>query len=174
MIWRAKIQDVTSVQPSISLFNFPQKEITRDFSTTFEGLSEAVFYSSSLDPYPEQEQPHLGVANVSIDITNPVTIDPDKKVLVIVTTQPLFNGATFNAGNLIYRSRYVLVGADNPTGYDFNYMHPGTYYVNAIYDDNGDQNFSSGDFMNSSFDAPLTVNGEATANTSVTINFQIP
>jgi len=174
MIWRAKIKDVTSAQPAISLFNFPQKVITRDFTTTFEGLSEAVFYSRAQDPYPENEQPHLGVSNVLINITNPATIDQNKKVLIIVTTQPLFSGMTFNAANLKYRSRYVLVGAESPTGYDFKYMHPGSYYVNAIYDSNGDQSFSSGDFMNSNFDIPLTLSSEGTASATVDINFQIP
>jgi len=53
-------------------------------------------------------------------------------------------------------------------------MHPGDYYVNAIYDENGDFNFSSGDYMNSSFDIPLTLSSEGTASASVDINFQIP
>ena len=174
MIWRAKIKDVTSAQPAITLFNYPQKELTRDFSTTFEGLSDACFYSVAQDPYPESEQSYLGVSTVTINITNPVTIDPNKKVLIMVTTQPMFSGLTYNAANLKYRSRYVLVGANNPTGYDFNYMHPGTYYVNAIYDNNGDQQFSSGDYMNSSFDIPLTLTSEGTTNIPVDINFQIP
>ena len=174
MIWRADLRDNTSTQEAISQFNFPQKEMTRDFSTTFQGLTEAVFYSAASDPYPEQEQPHLGVSNVNINISNPAAIDPAKKVLIIVTTEPLFNGVAFNAANLDFRSRYVFVGADSPTGYSFNYMHPGEYYVNAIYDENGDLNFSSGDYMNSTFDIPLSLSSEGTADVNVNINFQIP
>ena len=53
-------------------------------------------------------------------------------------------------------------------------MHPGTYYVNAIYDSNGDYNFTSGDYMNSSFDVPLTLGALGSASANVNINFQIP
>lgn len=174
MIWKADRRDLTSTQDAISLFDYPQKELTRDFTNTFDGLSEAVFYSASADPYPEQEQPYLGVSNVSIDITNPSTVDPGKKVLIIITTQPLFNGFSFNVANLDYRSRYVFVGAQSTTGYDFNYMHPGTYYLNAIYDNNGDLNFSSGDYMNSQFDKSFTLSEEGAVSVNLTINFQIP
>ena len=53
-------------------------------------------------------------------------------------------------------------------------MHPGNYYVNCIYDDNGDFNFSSGDYMNGSFDIPFTLGAEQAISKAVTIDFQIP
>jgi len=174
MIWTANSRDTTSAQDAITLFSFPQKAVTKDFSTTFEGITEAVFYSAAADPYPEGDQPYLGTSNVSITITNPTTIDSSKKVLIIITTQPLFSGMVFVPANLDFRSRYVFVGAATPTGYNFNYMHPGTYYVNAIYDSNGDFNFSSGDYMNSAFDVPLTLTDKGSSNVNVVINFLIP
>lgn len=174
MIWKARLRDATSAQNSISLFNYPQKELTKDFSTTFDGLSDAVFYSVASDPYPEQDQPYLGNSNIGITITNPTTIDPSKKVLIIITTQPLFSGLTFIPANLDFRSRYVFVEANSSTGYNFNYMHPGDYYINAVYDSNGDFNFSSGDYMNSSFDVPFTLTENGVVNANVEINFQIP
>ncbi|MBN4071391.1 hypothetical protein JYT72_02655, partial [Crocinitomix catalasitica] len=73
-----------------------------------------------------------------------------------------------------YRSRYVFVGAADPAGYDFNYMHPGEYYINAIYDENADFNFSSGDYMNGSFDVSFNLSSEAVETQTVTINFLIP
>lgn len=174
MLWTASSRDTTSAQNAISTFAYPQKQLTKDFTTTFDGLSEAVFYSANDDPYPETDQPYLGTSNVNIIITNPVTIDPLKKVLIIITTQPLLPGNMFDIANLKYRSRYVFVGAATPTGYNFNYMHPGDYYINAIYDSNGDYNFSSGDYMNSSFDVPFTLTDSGSPNVSVTINFLIP
>ena len=174
MIWKADKRDNTTAQAATSLFNYPQKVMTKDFTSTFQGLSEAVFYSAAQDPYPEQDQPYLGNSNVNITISNPGTVDPAKKVLIIVTAQPLFNGVVFNVANLDFRSRYVFVGANTSTGFNFNYMHPGTYYVNAIYDQNGDFNFSSGDYMNSSFDIPLNLAAEGSASANGTINFQIP
>lgn len=174
MIWTADRRDTTAAQPAINHFDYPKMEMVRDFSTTFDGLSEAVFYSASADPYPEDQQPYLGVSHVDINITNPATVDPAKKVLIIIATEPLFSGFTFNAANLDFRSRYVFVGANSSTGFDFNYMHPGDYYVNAVYDANGDYTFTSGDYMNNSFDVPLTLNPEGTSSATVNINFQIP
>jgi len=174
MLWRAQLKDTISTQNAINNFNFPTKSLVKDFSTTFTGLSEAVFYSASADPYPETDQPYLGNSNISISITNPAIVDANKKVLIIVTTEPLFSGWSFMSENLKYRSRYVFVGAANPTGYNFNYMHPGNYYINAIYDSNGDYNFSSGDYMNSAFDIPFTLSPEGVSNPNVIINLLIP
>ncbi|NQX98916.1 MAG: hypothetical protein HRT73_13715 [Flavobacteriales bacterium] len=174
MIWTANLRDTTSAQDAINLFNFPQKELTKDFSTTFDGLSDAVFYNTSSDPYPEQDQPYLGVSNINISITNPVIVDPSKKVLISITTQPLFSGVTFIPANLDFRSRYVFVNAANPSEYNFNYMHPGDYYVNAIYDSNGDFIFSSGDYISSNFDVPLTLTDQGNSSINVNINLLIP
>ncbi|MBL4625303.1 MAG: hypothetical protein JKY42_09225 [Flavobacteriales bacterium] len=170
MTWNADKRDATSAQDAITLFDFPQVELTKDFSSTFDNVSEAVFYAVADDPYLETEQPYLGNSIIDIDITNPSTIDTSKKVLIIITTQPIFTGVS----NLNYRSRYVFVSAATPTGFNFNYMHPGSYYLNAIYDNDGDYSFSSGDYMNSSFDVPFTLTEKGTSTTSVTIDFMIP
>ena len=66
------------------------------------------------------------------------------------------------------------MGAKPSTCYSFNYMHQGTYYVNAIYDVNGDGNFSSGDYINNNFDVPLTLSASGVANATVNVNFLIP
>ncbi len=174
MKWTAKLKDTTSAQEAISIFNFPQKELTIDFSNTFDNFSEAVFYSESSDPYPEEEQPYLGNSIVNITISEPTTIDNNKKVIIIITTQPLFNGNVFIPENLDFRSRYVFMGSNNSIAYNFNYMHPGTYYANAIYDSNGDLNFSSGDYINSLLDVPFTLTNKGTATVNIDIDFQIP
>jgi hypothetical protein len=174
MIWRADHRNSAAMQNALTEFNYPQKELTKDFSNTFDSLTEAVFYTGQPDPYPEQDQPYVGETNVSINISSPATIDPAKKVLIIITTEPLFNGFVFQPASLDTRSRYVFVGADTPTGYDFNYMHPGDYFVNAIYDENGDYSFSSGDYMNSNFDVPVTLSPNGTANATINIDFLIP
>lgn len=174
MKWTANLRDTTSAQNAITHFNYPQKKLTRDFSTTFNNLTEAVFYSSAADPYPEQNQPYLGNSDINITVTNPSTVNNSKKIVIIITTQPLFNGVNFVPANLDYRSRYVFVEAKSSTTFNFNYMHPGDYYVNAIYDDNGDLSFSSGDYMNSNFDIPLTLADKGNSSANVNINFQIP
>ena len=174
MIWRAKLQDQSSAQDAIALFSYPQKELTRDFTTTFDGATEAIYYSAAQDPYPESQQPYLGNSTINITVSNPPVVDPSKKIMISITTQPLFPGSVFSINNMKYRSRYVFVDAAASTSFNFNYMHPGTYYVNAIYDSNGDYNFTSGDYMNSSFDVPLTLGALGSASANVNINFQIP
>jgi hypothetical protein len=174
MIWRAKLQDQTSAQNAISLFNFPQKLLTRDFTTTFDGSTEAIYYSTAQDPYPENQQPYLGNSTVNVNVTNPAVVDPSKKILISITTQPLFPGNVFSLNNMKYRTRYVFVDAEANTSFNFNYMHPGTYYVNAIYDSNGDFNFSSGDYMNFPFDVPLTLTNQGSASVNVNVNYPIP
>jgi hypothetical protein len=174
MVWQANLRDSTSTMSSIAHFGFPSKAVQKDFSETFDGLTEAVFYSPLIDPYPESEQPYLGNTDVNITVSNPAIVDPSKKVLIIITTQPLFSGFTFIPGNLDFRSRYVFIAAQGSSTFNFNYMHPGDYYVNAIYDSNGDFNFSSGDFMNMAFDVPFTLLEEGSSSANVNIDFQIP
>jgi len=175
MIWNADLRDNTSAQTALNLFNFPQKVLIRDFTNSFDDEEEAVYYNAQgNEPFPESDHPHLGVSTLNISVMNPATVDPSRKILVIVTTEPLFNGFVFQVDNLDFRSRYVLLSAAELTSFDFNYMHPGEYYVNAIYDENNDQNFSSGDFMNSAFDIPFTLSAEGTTAAAITINFEIP
>lgn len=173
MIWRAQLKDTTSSQEAIAQFNFPQKVLVRDFSLTFDGLQEAVFYSAGDDPYPEESQPYLGNAKVVAAIDIPEAIDPLRKVLIIISTRPLINLAGFNL-DLNSRSRYVFTGAASSASYNFNYMHPGNYYVNALYDKNGDLKFGSGDYINSPFNIPFSLSEKGSTEIMATINFEIP
>lgn len=174
MKWTATKRDASSTSDALSIFNFPIKSLEKDFSNTFDGLSEAVFYSSAQDPFPEEDQPYLGQSNVNISISNPVAVDPTKKVLIIITTEPLFNGVIFNIANLKYRSRYVFVDAETNLEFEFDYMHPGQYFVNALYDSNGDFFFSSGDYINSPFDKSFILSPESVKDVNVDINLEIP
>src|SRR5690606_4969857 len=105
----------TSAQSAVSTFSYPQKLEVIDLTHSFDGLIEAVFYGNLGDPYPSGDQPHVGVSTVNITITNPASPDPSKKLLIIVTTQPLFDGFVFQPQNLDFRSRYVFINAANTT-----------------------------------------------------------
>lgn len=172
MVWSAKLQDTSAGQPAIANFIFPKKTQTKDFSSTFNGQTEAIYYSLSTDPYPENAQPYLGntIANYSFDATHvPVAT---KKVFLIITTQPLFSGFIFNAANLKYRSRYVILAA-NDTNFTFNYMHPGAYYFYAMYDNDGNNTINSGDWI-STTNMAFSLPAQGTTTTSTQINFTIP
>jgi len=173
MHWKPKRVDNTSTQAATTLFNFPQKKMQRDFSTTFDGLGESIFYSQAQDVYNEAAQPYLGKTTVNISFDNSLTVEASKKVFIMITTQPLFNGFVFNAANLKYRSRYVILAA-NDNNYTFTNMHPGTYYVYALYDKDGNNNFSSGDYTSSNFSNSITLTDKGETNAAVNINFVIP
>jgi hypothetical protein len=173
MTWKAKLQDISSCQAAVDLFNFPQKTLTKDFNATFSALSESIFYSiTGGDPYSEGQQPYLGKTTVNYSFSSSLTPDVNKKVLLIITTQPLISGFNFNAGNLKYRSRYVIL-ASNDNSYTFNYMHPGSYYLYTLYDADGNNTANSGDWINSN-QTTFSVSALNTSSISAQINFTIP
>jgi hypothetical protein len=172
MTWSAKRQDTTSCQPAVTQFNFPQKIMTKDFSTSLTGVAEAIFYGLTGDPYPEADQPYLGHSNVSYTYAGTYTPDPAKKVFLIITTQPLISGFSLNLANLKYRSRYVVLSAGD-THFSFNYMHPGSYYLYAIYDGDNNMTASSGDWV-SAVNTGFTLASQGTVAPTTQINFTIP
>lgn len=172
MRWAAKLQDTTSAQDAVTTLTFPKKTLRKDFSSSFEGLTETVFYNNMGDPYGETEQPYVGRTTVTYSYAPTFTPDPGKKVFIMITTQPLISGFNFNVNNLKFRSRYVILNA-NDTDFTFNYMHPGTYYLYALYDADGNQNFSSGDWV-SAANTTFTLPASGTVNASAQINFVVP
>lgn len=171
-IWRSKLKDNTSFQAAATNFSFPKKTLVKNFSETFKDLLESIYYQTTGDPYPEGEQPYLGISNISYSFSPTITPNPNKNVLLVITTQPLFNGTTFLSQNIKYRSRYVSVPVSDPN-FVFNYMHPGTYYLYAICDNDGNLAASSGDYM-SLGNTTFTLNSKETISKNVLINFTIP
>ncbi len=172
MTWSAKLQDSTSCQAAVTNFGFPKMTMTKNFSSSFTGVTEAIYYNGGGDPYPESAQPYLGQTTANFTFLGTYSPSSAKKVLLIITTQPLFSGMVFNSANLKYRSRYVFLSAANP-GYTFNYMHPGTYYYYALYDNDDNKSFGSGDWVSTN-NTTFTLSAVGTATTSTQINFTIP
>lgn len=172
MTWRAKLQDITASQAPAAQFGFPQKTLTKDFSTVFDGLAEAMYFNAPTEPYPEDQQPHLGVANISFTHPGSYTPDPNKKVYLYMTTQPLYPSGIYNPANLKYRSRYVVLSSTMQT-FEFDYLHPGTYYVYAFYDADGNYYPSSGDWV-SIANTAFTLGANGTSSATAQINFNVP
>jgi hypothetical protein len=173
MTWRARLQDTTSAAAAVATHDFPKKELTNDFTETFTGQAEAIYYSlTGGDPYPEEAQPYLGQTTINYSFAGGFTPDSNKKVFLIITTQPLISGFTINQANMKYRSRYVILNASD-NSYTFNYMHPGTYYLYALYDADGNMTFSSGDRV-STVNTSFSLLAEGTVSASASMNFVIP
>jgi len=172
MAWSAKLQDSTSCMPAISNFNFPKKTQTKDFTSAFTGQTETIYYNLASDPYPENAQPYLGQTTASYSFAAGYSPVSSKKVFLIITTQPLFSGFVFNTINLKFRSRYVILNSADHN-FTFNYMHPGVYYYYALYDNDGNNTFNSGDWISTS-NTTFTLGNQSIVNTATQINFTIP
>lgn len=172
MKWSAARQDPGSAQAAAAHFGFPQKVLTRDMSDAFGGQAEAIYYSAASDPYPDSQQPYLGQTQLQYSYAPGYTPDPSHKVFIVITTEPLINGFSMNLANLKYRSRYVILAASD-TGFTFGSMHPGSYYVYALYDADGNGTFGSGDWVSASNTA-FSLAPESQASVSVVLNFTMP
>jgi hypothetical protein len=173
MSWNAKLQDTASCQPAVAHFNFPKKTLTRDFSTSFNGQPEAIFYSTTGgDPYPESDQPYLGQATINYSFATGFTPNAGNKVILVISTQPLISFSPPYMINFNTRSRYVILPASDHD-FTFNYMHPGSYYLYAFYDADGNNTFNSGDWV-SVANTTFTLPEHGTVTASTQINFTIP
>jgi hypothetical protein len=176
MLWKAKLQDLTSASNAITHFSAPQKQMVKDFSTTFDSKPEAIYYDADLanDPYQVASQPYLGKTTVNISFNSTHVPSSGKKIFLMITTQPLFSGYSYNPAQLKYRSRYVFLSSSD-SQFTFDYMHPGTYYLYSLYDANGDGTFSSGDWMSSPLVTnTFTLGDKGTQTVNTLIDFTIP
>lgn len=172
--WKAKRLDSTETQDAIAAHSFPQKVLVKDFSTSFSTLTESMFYNVNSDVYKEVDHPYVGETTINISYSGTLTINPGSKSFVIFTTQPLFSGFTYQPQNLIYRTRYVILDA-NDTDYTFKLMHPDDYYAYVIHDADGNGQIGSGDYINTPLSpVQFTLSPDGTANVNVLVNFTIP
>lgn len=172
MDYRAGLQTADAYQAAKTALSFPKKQLVKDFSTTFQSVTESIFYAVATDPYPETAQPYLGKATLSYTFAPNITIVPGAQVILLASTQPLIGGTGPILANYKTRSRYVII--TNPTtSFVFNYMHPGSYYLYALADNNSNGIMDSGDFV-STANTAFSLTELGTVSQSTQINFQIP
>jgi hypothetical protein len=176
MDWQAGLQDTTSCQAAKIAFSYPQKTLVKNFSNAFTGDVQSMFYTYNGDPYPQSAQPYLGQSTLSYTVSPLLpagdTIPTGAKVYLIVTVQPLISGGTVSTLGLNTRSRYVILPSPDAS-YIFNYMHPGSYYLYAFYDANGNGIPDTGDYI-STANTAFTLSPLGTASATAQINYMIP
>ena len=173
MDWKAKLQYSNSAQAAISNFGFPQKTLVKDFSSTFSSSKESIYYSFAGDPYAEADQPYVGQTKVDYTVGGGLTAASGKKIFIMITTQPLISGFSYNAANLATRSRYVILTSGSNASFVFNNMHPGTYYAYAFCDNDGNGMASTGDYFSIPGSNAFTLNSKSSTNVSVQINYTL-
>lgn len=176
MRWSAKLIEKTAADIAAAHFGFPKKTMGFDLSGKFDGMSQSILYSTggspAADPYKDNQQPFCGTTNASFSFASSLSPNPNNNVLLLFTTKPLFNGATYDATAIDHKCRYVLTPA-NTTAFPFTLMHPGSYYYYAIYDADGNKTFNSGDWISIN-NTTYTLNPSSTGNAITQINFVIP
>ncbi|GIV22506.1 MAG: hypothetical protein KatS3mg025_0165 [Bacteroidia bacterium] len=173
MRWTARRVDTTAARPAIAHFQYPQPVVVRDLSQAFAGRTEAIYYSPiQNDPYPSDQQPYLGFLRASYQHHSSYTPDPDKFVILFTTTQPLVENFQYYPDRLRYISRYVRLPATQTTFF-FPHVHPGSYYLYALYDEDENGTPSSGDWF-SLMGTRFTLAPQDTAAAAVPITFRLP
>lgn len=171
--WQAKQQDSTEAQTAINHFSCPQKVLVKDFSSSFNGLTESMFYNQTSDVYPETQQPYLGRTTVNITYSG-FTPAPGTQSFIMFTTQPLFVGITYQPQNMKFRTRYVILPIED-LNYTFTYMHPDSYYAYILHDADGNGMLSTGDHINSPLSpTTFTLAALAQETLNITVNFTVP
>ena len=171
--WTATLGSRSNVTEATAHFSYPQSTMTRDFSDAFKNMTESIFFTFENDPYASMAQPYVGSLTAHISIDSVLPTDTTNKIFLLFTTKPLFNGVMYNADNLKYISKYVLLSIET-SNYHIKDMHPGTYYVYSLIDKNHDNQYLSGDYMNSNFNNSITVLEKQDVNVNTVIDFVIP
>lgn len=172
MDWKAKLQSSEDYQEAKNKFGFPQKEMVKDLSTAFDNVTEAVYYVIADDPYPEAEQPYLGKATLSYTAAPNVNLQNGGKVILMVSTKPLVGTTGPITNNFKTRARNVILSSPD-NSYTFGYLHPGTYYLYALYDKDGNRTISGGDYV-STTNTTFTLGEKGNTSASTQVNYLVP
>lgn len=173
MIWRAKLVDANTPKEAIKAFDYPQMIALKDFTEDFKPKPESVYFALSEDPYNEASQPYSGKAQINISFARGYDTKPGNELILLLTTKPLFDGIVYKKDNLKYSSRSCHITADYNT-YIFNNLHPGSYYLYAFYDYNGNNIIDKGDYMNSNVNQVISIGERQNVPANVVLNFEIP
>jgi hypothetical protein len=171
--WQARSGGREAAATAISDHAYPQPEMVRDFTDEFQHRSQSIYFDLSKDPYPADDPPYLGSVTVNIAVKEELTVEQDHEYFLLFTTESLFDGLQYKRENLRYISKYVYL----PPGteqYTFTHVHPGSYYLYAYNDVNGDRRHRSGDYMSSDFQHRFTLEPEGAVTVDTEIDFVIP
>jgi len=171
--WTARLGSRKAASATAGALGYPQPKMVRDFTDTFRHKSESIYFNLAIDPYKSDTQPYVGEVTVNISVDGGLAVKPSDELFILLTTEPLFEGNTYLPVNLKYISRYVFLPPDTKS-HTFTNVHPGTYYIYAYNDVNGDKRHLSGDYMSSDFDHSFALEPEGHATVDTVIDWVIP
>ncbi len=171
--WSASLATKNYANEAIAHFNYPQPEMTADFSGSFTNMNESIFYNLVNDPYSPLTQPYVGSVNINISVAQNLGVTESDNILILLTTESLFEGILFNPEKMKYTSKYVFVSPETKKITMIN-IHPGTYYLYTLIDKNHDGTYLSGDYMSSNINNTFTVPENGSPGVNTVIDFVIP
>lgn len=173
MRWTARRTYDSAYQAAAAYHEYPQPVAIVTLDAALQGRAEAIWYSPiTNDPYSEAVQPYGGFLRVSYQHGSGYTPNPQKNVLLFLTVKPLVEGYTYYPERLGTLSRYVVLKASESLFF-FKHVHPGRYYLYALYDQDNSGGASSGDWLSLPGTA-VEVSPQDTTQATVSISFQIP
>ncbi len=171
--WTATLGSRDAATTAAEDLGYPQPQMERDFTDTFRHKSESIYFNLAIDPYTSDAHPYVGQVTVNISIDEALAVEATDELFLLLTTESLFEGGVYQPDNLKYASRYVFLPPDTES-HTFTNVHPGTYFIYAYNDTNGDKRHLSGDTMSSDFDNTFTLTPEGSATVDTEIDMVIP
>jgi hypothetical protein len=132
-----------------------------------------VFFTTEEDPYPSADEPYVGSITFNITIADELPIAPTHELFIMLTTEPIFDGATYEPERLKYISKFTYLPIDRRT-HTLTHVHPGRYYLYAYDDTDGDRQHKSGDYMASEWEHVVDVPPNKSIEVDTHIDYVIP
>ncbi|MBU0489895.1 MAG: hypothetical protein KKA07_04250 [Bacteroidetes bacterium] len=171
--WTAVSGGKKPAEDAISHFQFPKAEICKDFSKAFSGLDESIYYTYENDPYKIEDQPYTGTFVIDIEIDEKLEVAPSDEILIMLTTESLFEGIKYKKENLKYISRSIYTTGNSKSCTVTN-VHPGKYFLYAFVDKNNDKKHLSGEYMSSDLGNVISLSDQGETSAKTKIDFVIP
>jgi len=171
--YTARLAGRSAASAAVRRFSFPGREAVKDFTNVFRNMKESIYFDLDRDPYPSSGQPHTGRVTVNIAFDGKLPVNDRHEVLVLLTTQSLYDGLKYDPERLKYISRHAYLKPDAKTCV-FKNVHPGKYHLYAYVDVNGDRRYLSGDYMSSDINRTFVLAPNGTVSVGTKIDFVIP
>lgn len=164
MTYKGKKFSDSLAQIAAKAVGFPKKEASYNFPNGFDNSylymkKSASFLAQretndvyqlakeSLDPVTIHDYQHIASLNVKLQQNKRIK---DQNVFLNISTEPLTDmDGNFIPNTNTFNSIVLFPMLHNKEEqFEFTYVHPGTYYITAIVDVNGDMTISKGDITN--------------------------
>lgn len=171
--WNARLVSRAPALAAVRALGYPRPHAVKDFSTVFGNRHESIYFVRKEAPYPSETEPYVGRIRFLISTGGKVKHRSRDEVLLMLTTRPLYDGFRYLPSRLQYLSKLVYLPGDIRE-HLMTLVHPGSYYLYAYTDTNGDKRHSAGEYCATRLVHQVTVSPSGTVVVPVMIDGIIP